>query len=130
MKEFTDEIAYQFKALAHYPILFISAFTKQRVSKVLGVAQKVYEARQNTIATSDLNKFLQDLLNQQSPPATQGKAINLKYMTQVNTGPHLFVIFTNYPKLVVQSYKRFIDNQLREKFDLLGVPIRISFRKK
>jgi GTP-binding protein len=56
--------------------------------------------------------------------------INLKYMTQVNVGPHLFVIFTNYPKLIPTSYKRFIENQLRENFDLLGVPIRISFRNK
>lgn len=130
MKDFEDEIAYQFKALSHYPILFISAKTKQRVSKVLGVAQQVYKARQQTISTSKLNAFLQGVLRQQSPPATQGKVINLKYMTQVNTAPHLFVIFTNYPKLVPMSYKRFIENQLRESFDLMGVPIRISFRRK
>jgi GTP-binding protein len=130
MKEFTDEIAYQFKALSHYPILFISAKTKQRVSKVLGLAQEVYETRRKTISTSKLNDFLQKLLRQQSPPATRGKVINLKYMTQVNAAPHLFVIFTNYPKLVPQSYRRFIENQLRETFDLMGVPIRISFRRK
>ena len=130
MKAFTDEIAYQFKALSHYPILFISAKTKQRVSKVLGLAQSVYETREKTISTSKLNNFLQKLLRQQSPPATRGKVINLKYMTQVNAAPHLFVIFTNYPKLVPQSYRRFIENQLRETFDLMGVPIRISFRRK
>ncbi len=130
MKDFTDEIAYQFKALSHYPILFISAKTKQRVSKVLGLAQDVYETRKKTIPTSKLNDFLQKLLRQQSPPATRGKVINLKYMTQVNAAPHLFVIFTNYPKLVPQSYRRFIENQLRETFDLMGVPIRISFRRK
>jgi len=130
MKDFTDEIAYQFKALSHYPILFISAKTKQRVSKVLGLAQAVYEAREKTISTAKLNNFLQKLLRQQSPPATRGKVINLKYMTQVNAAPHLFVIFTNYPKLVPQSYRRFIENQLRETFDLMGVPIRISFRRK
>ena len=130
MKDFTDEIAYQFKALSHYPILFISAKTKQRVSKVLGLAQEVYETREKTISTSKLNDFLQKLLRQQSPPATRGKVINLKYMTQVNAAPHLFVIFTNYPKLVPQSYRRFIENQLRETFDLMGVPIRISFRRK
>lgn len=130
MKDFTDEIAYQFKALSHYPILFISAKTKQRVSKVLGLAQAVYETREKTISTAKLNNFLQKLLRQQSPPATRGKVINLKYMTQVNAAPHLFVIFTNYPKLVPQSYRRFIENQLRETFDLMGVPIRISFRRK
>ena len=60
----------------------------------------------------------------------QVHAINLNYMIQVSTGPHLFVIYTNYPKLVPTGYKRFIENQLREEFDLLGIPIRISFRKK
>ena len=130
MKDFSDEIAYQFKSLTHYPIMYISALTKQRVSKVLNEANKVFKSRQVMIPTAKLNKFLKNVIKQQSPPATSGKVINLKYMTQVNVGPHLFVIFTNYPKLVPTSYKRFIENQLRENFDLLGVPIRISFRKK
>ena len=130
MKEFTEEIAYQFRSLSHYPILFISALTRQRVSKVLGTAQSVYESRQRSITTSKLNKFLRRVIAKQSPPATHGKVINLKYMTQVHSGPHLFVIFSNYPKLVPMSYRRFIENQLREKFDLFGIPIRISFRRK
>ena len=130
MKNFSDEIEYQFKALSHYPILYISALTKQRVSKVLGVAKGVFELRKKSIKTSILNKFLQKTVRLQSPPATHGKVINLNYMIQVSTGPHLFVIYTNYPKLVPTGYKRFIENQLREEFDLLGIPIRISFRKK
>jgi len=130
MKNFSDEIEYQFKALSHYPILYISALTKQRVSIVLGVAKGVFELRKKSIKTSILNKFLQKTIRLQSPPATHGKVINLNYMIQVSTGPHLFVIYTNYPKLVPTGYKRFIENQLREEFDLLGIPIRISFRKK
>jgi len=130
MKNFSDEIEYQFKALSHYPILYISALTKQRVSKVLGIAKSVFELRKKSIKTSMLNKFLQKSIRLQSPPATHGKVINLNYMIQVSTGPHLFVIYTNYPKLVPTGYKRFIENQLREEFDLLGIPIRISFRKK
>ncbi|MBS95731.1 MAG: ribosome biogenesis GTPase Der [Chloroflexi bacterium] len=130
MKNFSDEIEYQFKALSHYPILYISALTKQRVSKVLGIAKGVFELRKKSIKTSILNKFLQKTIRLQSPPATHGKVINLNYMIQVSTGPHLFVIYTNYPKLVPTGYKRFIENQLREEFDLLGIPIRISFRKK
>ena len=130
MKNFTDEIEYQFKSLSHYPILYISALTKQRVSKVLKIANKVFKSRKLTIKTSLLNKFLQKSVKKQSPPATHGKVINLNYMTQVSAAPHLFVIYTNYPKLITASYKRFIENQLREEFDLLGIPIRISFRKK
>jgi len=130
MKDFKEEMSLQFKSLSHYPVLFISAKTKQRISSILKAAHKIYELRQRKISTSDLNKFLQKVLKLQSPPATKGKAINIKYMTQVNSGPHLFVIFTNYPKLIPASYKRFIENQLRENFDLEGVPIRISFRNK
>tara|TARA_B110000116_G_scaffold53922_1_gene45452 strand:+ start:198 stop:1514 length:1317 start_codon:yes stop_codon:yes gene_type:complete len=130
MKDFTDEIAYQFRSLAHYPILFISALTGQRISKVLGTARGVYESRKNSITTSKLNQFLRKLIARQSPPATHGKVINLNYMTQVHSGPHLFVIFSNQPKLVPMNYRRFIENQLREQFDLFGIPIRISFRQK
>lgn len=130
MNDFNEEISYQFKSLSHYPVLYISALTKQRVSKVVGLAKSVYELRKDTFSTSSLNKFLKKALRQQSPPATRGKVINLKYITQVSTAPHLFVIFTNHPKLVPVSYKRFIENKLREDFDLLGVPIRISFRQK
>jgi len=96
----------------------------------LGIAQSVYESRQKKITTAKLNQFLKSIIAQQSPPAIRGKVINMKYMTQVHTSPHLFVIFSSYPKLIPMSYRRFIENQLRENFDLLGVPVRISFRQK
>lgn len=130
MRDFALEMSLQFKSLSHYPALFISAKTKQRISSILKTAKKIYDLRLTSLGTSDLNKFLQKTLKLQSPPATKGKAISLKYMTQVSSAPHLFVIFTNYPKLIPPSYKRFIENQLRENFDLEGVPIRISFRNK
>ena len=130
MRDFALEMSLQFKSLSHYPVLFISAKTKQRISSILKTANKIYDLRLTSIGTSDLNKFLQKTLILQSPPAIKGKAINLKYMTQVSSAPHLFVIFTNYPKLIPPSYKRFIENQLRDSFNLDGVPIRISFRKK
>ena len=130
MRDFALDVSLQFKSLSHYPALFISAKTKQRISSILKTAKKIYDLRLTSLGTSDLNKFLQKTLKLQSPPATKGKAINLKYMTQVSSAPHLFVIFTNYPKLIPPSYKRFIENQLRENFDLEGVPIRISFRNK
>ena len=120
----------KFKSLSHYPVLFISAKTKQRISTILKIANQVYDLRLTSLGTSDLNKFLQNTLKLQPPPATRGKAISLKYMTQVSSAPHLFVIFTNYPKLIPSSYKRFVENQLRGSFNLDGVPIRISFRKK
>ena len=130
MRDFTLDMSLQFKSLSHYPVLFVSAKTKQRISSILKIAHQVYNLRLASLGTSDLNKFLQNILKVQPPPATKGKAISLKYMTQVSSAPHLFVIFTNYPKLIQLSYKRFVENQLRENFNLEGVPIRISFRKK
>ena len=130
MKDFESEISRQFKSLSSYPTLFISAKTKQRISSVLKTANTIYNIRQKKLSTTELNNFLQKVLKLQSPPAVRGKVISLKYMTQVSTGPHLFVIFTNYPKLITANYKRFVENQLRQNFELSGVPIRISFRKK
>ena len=130
MKDFESEISRQFKSLSNYPTLFISAKTKQRISLVLKTANTIYNIRQKKLSTTELNNFLQKVLKLQSPPAVKGKVISLKYMTQVSTGPHLFVIFTNYPKLITANYKRFVENLLRQNFELSGVPIRISFRKK
>ena len=130
MKDFESKISRQFKSLSNYPTLFISAKTKQRISSVLKTANTIYNIRQKKLSTTELNNFLQKVLKLQSPPAVKGKVISLKYMTQVSTGPHLFVIFTNYPKIITANYKRFVENQLRQNFDLSGVPIRISFRKK
>jgi len=130
MKDFESEISRQFKSLSNYPTLFISAKTKQRISSVLKTANTIYNIRQKKLSTTELNNFLQKVLKLQSPPAVRGKVISLKYMTQVSIGPHLFVIFTNYPKLITANYKRFVENQLRQNFELSGVPIRISFRKK
>ncbi len=130
MKAFSDEIAHQFKALEHYPLLYISALTKQRISMVLKSAYKVYENRKNSVSTSALNEFLQSTVAKQSPPATRGKVISFKYMAQVHTAPPVFAIFTNYPNLVAISYRRFLENRLREAFGFQGVPLKLSLRKK
>ena len=130
MKDFIDEISYQFKSMSSYPILFISALTTKRISQVLKESSGLYLRIQSQLSTSKLNKSLQDALSINSPPATKGKVINLKYITQVSVKPHLFVIYTNYPKLIPKNYKRYIESRLRNDFNLIGIPIRISFRKK
>ena len=130
MKEFVDEMIYQFKTVGDYPILFISALTKKRISGVLKEASSLSKKIKKKLSTSDLNKSLQKSLSQKAPPATKGKVINLNYITQVSTKPHLFVIYSNYPKLVPLNYKKYLENNLRADFDLKGIPFRISFRKK
>ena len=130
MKEFVDEMIYQFKTVGDYPILFISALTKKRISGVLKEASLLSKKIKKKLSTSDLNKSLQKALFQKAPPATKGKVINLNYITQVSAKPHLFVIYANYPKLVPLNYRKYLENNLRADFDLKGIPFRISFRKK
>ncbi|MFQ6612933.1 MAG: ribosome biogenesis GTPase Der [Fidelibacterota bacterium] len=130
MSEFSREIAYQFKALEHYPILYVSALTRQRISRVLEQVYAVYEARQSLISTAKLNTFLQQAVRQKEPSAVQGKVIKLNYMVQVHQAPPVFAIFTNYPLLIPRNYRRYLENRLREAFQFSGVPVKLSFRKK
>ena len=130
MKSFQEEIRYQFKALDHYPILFISALTKQRIHRVLEVAWGVYEKAQKKVSTKNLNKALEKIIYKNPPPAEQGKSIKIKYATQVSKEPAVVAMYTNYPKKIKVSYQRYLENQLRNEFDLIGIPIMLSFRRK
>jgi GTP-binding protein len=76
-----------------------------------------------------LNSILLSITSHYSPPSTKGKEIKLKYIVQVSSSPPLFAIFSNHPNLIGESYRRYVENQIRKAIDLEGVPIRISFRK-
>jgi len=130
MKDFKEEIRYQFKSLDHYPLLFISALTKQRIHKVLETAWEVYDRSQNLTLTNKLNDALDQIIYKNPPPAEQGKIIKIKYATQVSRSPVVIALYLNHPKLVKTSYQRYIENQLRQHFDFNGIPVRLSFRKK
>lgn len=128
MSEYIRTISGDFKTLSHYPILFISALTRQRVSKVLDVAWNVYELTHKKINTKELNVWLEKTIRSHPVPASQGKSVKLKFITQVHSNPPVFAIFSNYPKLISTSYRRYLENELYEHFNLQGVPIKISFR--
>ncbi|RMF09869.1 MAG: ribosome biogenesis GTPase Der [Candidatus Neomarinimicrobiota bacterium] len=130
MVEFGRTIVDAFPALKGYPQLFISAKTRQRVSRVLDLAWNVGELRKKTIPTRDLNTWLQGILQQNPPPAVHGRQLKMKFVSQVHRAPPIFAFFMNYPKLVPVQYRRYLENRLREAFDLEGVPIRLTFRKK
>ena len=129
MSEMKKEIQRQFKALDHYPILFISALTRRRVSNILKIADEVYHTRMKKISTKLLNNFLDDAVKKMSIPAIKGRMIRIKFINQVRTSPPMIILHTNYPKLVPVHYRRYIENQLREMFDFRGVPIKLAFRK-
>ncbi len=130
MKETTDEIRRQFKSLDHYSILYVSALNRQRIHKIFEVAWDIFTRGQNLLPTNKLNKELEAITRKNPPPAERGKMIRIKYAAQVSRQPTVIALYLNYPKLVSQSYKRYLENQLRLRFDLKGIPIKLSFRKK
>ncbi len=129
-KEFEAEIKHKLAPFTDVPILFISAINKQRVIKALEEATKVYKNRVRKISTSKLNEVMLDIINQSPPPSIKGKWIKIKFVTQLPTYSPAFAFFCNLPQYVKDSYKRFLENKLRENFDFKGVPIQIFMRKK
>ena len=113
-----------------YPIIFISALNKQRIFKAIEMAVKVYNRKNTKISTSELNNSFLPIIEKTPPPSYKGKYVKIKYITQIPTMVPSFAFFCNLPQYVKEPYKRFIENKLRDIYDLNGVPIRIYFRKK
>ena len=130
MGEYIKSIKSQFKLIDYYPILFVSALTKQRINKVLEVSWQVYERMKTRIPTKALNSKMIEILNLNPPPSEKGKNIKIKYVAQVSTEPNVIALYLNYPSLIKTSYKRYLENSIRKNFDLKGVSIKLSFRKK
>ncbi len=120
----------ELRDLQYMPVLFISALTKQRIFKVIDVAFSVFEERKKRLSTGELNRYLQEAVAQNHPPAYGSKWVKLNYVTQVKTAPPLFVFFTNEPRGIKANYRHYLENKLREKFGFFGVPIRMAFRRK
>lgn len=110
------------------PILFISSITKQRISKTLETALKVYKNRGKKIKTKCLNELILPIIHATPPSSLRGKHLNIKYCTQLPTNTPKFYFFTNKPKDIKENYKRFIENKLRKQIDFKGVPLTIYFR--
>ena len=114
-----------------FPILFISAQTKQRILKVLETAKEVYDNRHTRISTAKLNELMLPLIENYPPPAWKGKYIKIKFVTQLpNVHTPSFVFFANLPQWVKEPYKRFLENKIRENFNFTGTPINIFIREK
>lgn len=114
-----------------FPILFISALTKQRIFKVLETTQKVYDNRKKRVSTAKLNETMLPIIENYPPPAWKGKYIKIKYITQLPAGSiPSFVFFCNLPQWIKEPYKRFLENKIRENWDFSGTPINIFIREK
>lgn len=112
------------------PIIFTSVPEKQRVHKALETALKVYQNKTGKISTSKLNKIMLPYIESFPPPQTKGKSISIKYITTLPGSHPTFLFFCNLPQYIKDGYRRFLENKLRENFDLTGVPISLFFRSK
>ena len=111
-------------------VIAMSALTGKGVDKLMPAVSKVYERWQVRISTAALNRWLSDMTESHPPPlGKHGRRIRLRYMTQAKTRPPTFVVFTNLADDLPDSYTRYLQNGLRDHFDLPGVPLRILLRK-
>ncbi|HSM58719.1 MAG TPA: ribosome biogenesis GTPase Der [Candidatus Sulfomarinibacteraceae bacterium] len=128
MPEYVAHVRQKMKFLPYAPLLFISAQTGQRVSKILPLAIEVNEARHKRIPTSKLNKLMREAVMKHPPPQKGGVRVKFYYATQAETVPPTFVFFVNKPDWVHFTYQRYLENQIREFEPFTGTPIRLRFR--
>ncbi len=129
-KAYAAAIKQKIAPFSDVPLIFASALNKQRINRILKTAMQVYENRKKRISTSQLNKFIQEFIENYKPPAVRGRSIKIKYATQLPSYAPAFCFFCNYPDHIKEAYKRYLENSLRKHFDLTGVPVKMFFRKK
>lgn len=114
-----------------FPIIYASALTKQRIFKVLETAKEVFLHRRQRIGTSKLNEIMLPLVEAYPPPSIKGKYIKIKYCAQVpDTQIPTFVFYANLPQYIKENYRRFLENKIRDNWDLSGTPINVFVRQK
>ena len=130
MKEWREFLEKKLAPFSDIPIIFTSVINKQRILEVLQQAIRVYNSRRRRIPTSELNDFILPVIEDYPPASVKGKYIRIKYATQLPTPTPQFAFFVNLPQYIKESYRRYIENKLREQWDFSGVPIQIYFRQK
>ena len=122
-KQYEELVRQRIAPFTDVPIIFTSVINKQRIYKVLETAIEVHKNRSRKISTSELNDVMLPIINQTPPPMNKDKVIRIKYVTQLKTSFPAFAFFCNLPQYVKDSYKRFLENQIREKWNYSGVPM-------
>lgn len=130
MNIFRKDIEHKIAPFNDVPIIFTSVLNKQRIFDVLEAAIQVAKNRTQKISTSKLNEVMLEIIANYPPPSLKGKYIRIKYVTQLPTLAPNFAFFCNLPQYIREPYKRFLENKLRENFELTGVPIGIFLKKK
>ncbi len=129
-KLYETELKSKIQPFVDVPVIFMSVLNKQRIHKVLETAIGVFNNRTRKISTSELNDTLLPIIESYPPPATKGKLVKIKFVTQLPTHAPSFAFYCNLPQYVKEPYIRFLENKIREKYEFTGVPIQIFMRKK
>ena len=130
MKEWREFLEKKLAPFNDIPIIFTSVLNKQRILEVLQQAIRVYNSRRRRVPTSELNDYILPIIEDYPPASTKGKYIRIKYATQLPTPTPQFAFFVNLPQYIKESYRRYLENKMREQWDFSGVPIQIYFRQK
>ena len=130
MDKMTDEIRRDLSYMSYAPVLFISALTGQRVDKLYQLINEVAAMSAMRVTTGMLNNILEDATARVQPPSDKGRRLKIYYMTQVGVKPPHFVVFCNDARLFHFSYQRYLENQLRAVFGLMGTPVKLTIRQK
>lgn len=130
MTDFTNLIRHEFQYLSYASIVFVSAKTKQRLSRLPEMIEEAYDHQHRRIQSAVLNDVLMDALAANPTPSSNGRRLRVYYATQVAVAPPTFVIFVNDPDLMHFSYARYLENRIRAAFDFTGTPIRLIKRRR
>ena len=129
-KKYEAQIKKEIEPFVDVPIIFTSIISKQRIYKAIESAVEVFNNRSKKIKTKELNNVLLPIIAKYPPPSIKGKYVKIKYITQLPTSHPQFAFFCNLPQYIKDPYKRFLENKIRENFDLSGAQIDIYMRKK
>ena len=130
VKKFEEEIKNKIAPFKDVPIVFISALTKQRIMKSIETAQEVFKNKSQKISTKKLMEVMIPIIQQTPPASIKGKDVKIKFIKQLPTKNPNFAFYCNLPQYIQTSYRRFLENKLRENFNFNGVPIEIVLKKK
>ena len=130
MRDMEGEVRNGLSYMLYAPVVFLSAMTGQRVDKLFQVINDVDAQNRSRITTGQLNSVLADATARVQPPTDKGRRLKIYYMTQAGTKPPHFVIFCNDARLFHFSYQRYIENQIRSTFGLVGTPVKITIRQR
>ena len=128
LREYLDKVRFNLPFLEFAPVLFISALTGQRVTELLKTASMLYKHYHRRVQTRLLNDLVRKATDRHLPPRVKNKSLKFYYAAQIADAPPHFVIFSNNPTAVPESYRRFLINSIREHFGFKGIPLRLSFR--